>query len=93
MSCENKIYCANCMHCKLVPLETDQGHVLRVRCTAGLWKKKLGEEKYYKYFTIARRTTESCDFYQPMGDIKEFLRDLKKTLPVRDEVVNIGEAC
>lgn len=86
-----KIYCANCMNCKLVPSETDKGHVLRVRCAAGLWKKKLGEEKLYKYFTIARRTPERCEFYEPMGDLKDFLKDLKKSLPVRDEVINDQE--
>lgn len=87
-----KIYCANCMQCKLVPAETDKGHVLRVRCTAGLWKKKLGEEKLYKYFTIARRTPESCAHYEPMGDLKDFLKDLKKNLPVRDEIINNQDA-
>lgn len=92
MSTEDKIYCANCMKCKLVPAQTDKGHVLRVRCTAGLWKKKLGEEKLYKYFTIARRTPEHCDHYEPMGDLKEFLKDLKKSLPVRDEVITTSEA-
>ena len=86
MSNGNKIYCANCMQCKLVPSETDKGQVLRVRCGAGLWKKKLGDEKLYKYFTIARRTADSCDYYEPMGDLKEFLKDLKRNLPVRDEV-------
>lgn len=91
MDQSEKIYCANCMNCKLVPSETDKGHVLRVRCTAGLWKKKLGEEKLYKYFTIARRTPESCEFYEPMGDLKDFLKDLKKSLPVRDEVIGNRE--
>lgn len=91
MSEGEKIYCANCMRCKLVPAETDKGHVLRVRCTAGLWKKKLGDEKLYKYFTIARRTPEYCEYYEPMGDLKEFLKDLKKNLPVRDEIINEQE--
>lgn len=88
MTESKKIYCANCMKCKLVSTKTDKGHVLRVRCTAGLWKKKLGEEKLYKYFTIARRTPEYCEFYEPMGDVKDFLKDLKKNLPVRDEIIN-----
>ena len=87
MSIKDRIYCANCMQCKLVPAETDKGHVLRVRCGAGLWKKKLGAEKLYKYFTIARRTPDECIHYEPMGDLKEFLKDLKKDLPVRDEVI------
>jgi len=87
MSESERIYCANCMRCKLVQTEADNGHVLRVRCTAGLWKKKLGEEKLYKYFTIARRTPDECEFYEPMGDLKEFLKELKRSLPVRDEVI------
>ena len=41
MSSDERIYCANCMKCKLVPSATDKGHVLRVRCTAGVWKKKI----------------------------------------------------
>jgi hypothetical protein len=61
---------------------------LRVRCDAGKWKKKLGEEKIYKYFTVARRSLDECDSYVPMGDAKEFIRELKKTLPIKDEVYN-----
>ena len=83
-----KIYCANCINCKLV--HTPDGnsglYVLRVRCVAGKWKKKLGEEKYYKYFTVARRSLDSCDSYEPMGDPKDFIKDLKKTLPIKDEI-------
>ena len=84
----DKIYCANCIHCKLVRIAAgncNQYH-LRVRCNEGKWKKKLGDEKYYKYFTVARRSLEECDCYVPMGDIKEFLKELKKTLPIRDEI-------
>ena len=84
----DKIYCANCQHCKLVRTSTgsDNQYHLRVRCDAGMWKKKLGEEKYYKYFTVARRSTEDCEFYEPMGDTKAFLKELKKTLPIKDEL-------
>jgi hypothetical protein len=83
-----KIHCANCIHCKLVPAPAMQGesYVLRVRCAAGKWKKKLGEEKIYKYFTVARRSLDFCDRYVDMGESREFLRDLKKSLPSRDEV-------
>jgi hypothetical protein len=81
-----KIYCANCIHCKLVPeVQNDQGlYVLRIRCDAGKWKKKLGEEKIYKYCTITRRYLDSCDAYVAMGDTRPFMRELKKTLPNRD---------
>ena len=40
----------------------------------------------YKYFTVARRAMDYCDSYEPMGDPGDFIRDLKKTLPIRDEV-------
>ena len=83
-----KIYCANCIHCMLVPSspDGDDRYFLRVRCSAGKWRKKLGEEKIYKYCTVARRSIDSCDAYEPMGDTKEFIRDLKKSLPVKDEL-------
>ena len=83
-----KVYCANCIHCKLVRIPASNGsqYQLRVRCDAGKWRKKLGDEKYYKYFTVARRSLDECDAYEPMGDSKDFLKELKKTLPIKDEV-------
>jgi hypothetical protein len=89
----SKIYCANCVNCKLVqdPVGASGQYHLRVRCTAGKWRKKLGEEKIYKYFTVARRSLDSCDAYEPMGDPKEFIRDLKRTLPIKDEVYDPDE--
>lgn len=85
---DEKIFCANCIHCKLVRDQRGVGeqYYLRVRCAAGKWRKKLGEEKIYKYFTVARRSLDYCDSYEPMGDPKEFIRELKKTLPIKDEV-------
>jgi hypothetical protein len=82
-----KIYCANCIECKLVPAkpEGEDHYVLRVRCAAGKWKKKLGQEKMYKYCTITRRYLDSCDAYGEMGDTKEFIRSLKKSIPNKDE--------
>jgi len=83
-----KIYCANCIHCKLVSSpgnSTDQFY-LRVRCDAGMWKKKLGGEKQYKYFTVTRRSIDCCDSYEDMGETSDFIRDLKKSLPIRDEL-------
>lgn len=83
---ESKIYCANCSHCKLVtsPAGTDQFY-LRVRCAAGKWKKKMGEEKIHKYFTVSRRSIDYCDSYEPMGDVIEYMKELRKTLPSKDE--------
>lgn len=83
-----KVYCANCIHCKLVraPRAGGDRYYLRVRCDAGKWRKKLGDEKIYKYFTVARRSLTCCDTYEPMGDPKEFMRELKKSLPIKDEI-------
>ena len=83
----NKIHCANCIHCKLVPAPAGAGrYYLRVRCDAGKWRKKLGEEKIYKYCTVASRSIDSCDRYEDMGDGPEFLRDLRTSLPAVDEL-------
>jgi hypothetical protein len=88
ISCGEKVYCANCTHCKLLRLAAGNGsqYYLRVRCDAGKWRKKLGEEKVYKFFTVARRTLDACDAYEPMGDVNEFLKELKKSLPIKDEI-------
>jgi hypothetical protein len=82
-----KIYCANCIHCKLVPAKSagEERYVLRIRCSAGKWKKKLGQEKLYKYCTITRRYLDDCDAYEEMGDTRSFIRELKKSLPEKDE--------
>jgi hypothetical protein len=83
-----KIYCANCMHCKLVPAKSDkeEQYLLRIRCSAGKWKKKLGEEKLYKYCTVTRRYLDDCDAYDAMGDTREFIRELRKTVSGKDEI-------
>jgi len=44
-------------------------------------RKKLGEEKFYKYFTVIRRSFDQCDSYSPMGDSKAFMKEFKKTIP------------
>lgn len=67
-------------------LPTGDEYRLRVRCGAGQWKKKQGEEKLYKYSTVIRRSPEHCEDYEPMGSLKEFLTELKKNLPVKDEI-------
>jgi hypothetical protein len=83
-----KIYCANCIHCKVILSKSDKDdqYVLRIRCAAGKWKKKLGEEKLYKYCTITRRYLDFCDTYEAMGDAREFIRELRKALPGKEEV-------
>lgn len=83
-----RIFCANCIHCKLVPAPADSAgqYRLRVRCEAGKWRKKLGEEKVYKYFTVAQRSIAACDSYEDMGEREEFIKDLRRVLPTSDEV-------
>jgi hypothetical protein len=85
---QGRIFCANCIHCKLVPSPADaEGQYrLRVRCEMGKWRKKLGEEKIYKYFTVAQRSIAACDRYEDMGEKEEFIKDLRKVLPTSDEV-------
>jgi hypothetical protein len=89
----SKIYCANCIHCKLIPAmqEGDSHYFLRVRCAAGKWRKKLGEEKMYKYCTITRRYMDECDAYEEMGDTGDFIRELKKTVPGKDEQYTLSQ--
>jgi len=84
----DKIYCANCGNCKIVKTPEGNGaqYYLRVRCAAGKWLKKLGGEKFYKYFTVARRSLSQCDAYLPMGEAKEYIKELKNTLPIKDEL-------
>jgi hypothetical protein len=83
-----KRFCANCKYCVLLrsPVGSNGQYLLRVKCIMGKWKKKLGDEKLYKYFSVNRRVVSECDEYEEMGDLKSFLRDLKKTLPQNDEV-------
>jgi len=83
-----QIYCANCSHCVVVKSPTGEGnqYVLRVRCKKKMWNKKLGDEKLYKYHTVYRRVVDECEYYEPTGDPRTFLKELKKTLPIKDEV-------
>ncbi len=84
-----KIFCANCANCKVVRsymLGDGKQYQLRVKCDKGHWRKKLGEEKLYKYFTLPRRIVETCPDYTSTGDEKSFMKELKETLPIKDEV-------
>ena len=84
---EQRIHCANCVHCKLIrdPLGNGLHYRLRVRCEAGHWLTKRGDEKLQKYFTIGRRTVGSCDAYSPMGD-EDYLSQMRASLPKQDEI-------
>ena len=86
---DNKIYCANCRHCVVIqkPALVSDQYVLRINCTKDKWKKKFGEIKYYKYFTSARRTVDICDHFESMGEEeKDYVKELRKNLPIKDEV-------
>ncbi len=77
-----KIYCANCINCKIVKAYTDDGAaVKKVRCAAGHWKKRKGAEKLYQYDTVTRRTIDTCLDYGEMGDTRAFIKELKRNLP------------
>ena len=91
---KGRVYCANCSHCVVFkqPIESTDAYVLRVRCSMGKWKKKSGDEKVYKYFSIIRRVLEHCDSYDPMGDEKSFLKELRKNLPIKDEIYSYSSA-
>lgn len=83
-----KVYCANCLHCVTVrqyESEADK-YILRVKCTKKKWSKRSGEEKLYKYFTVARRMQVNCEFYEPMGEILPYIKNLKKELPIKGEI-------
>ena len=91
---ETDIYCANCRYCVLFRKSSGidgNQYLLRVKCIKEQWRKKLGEEKMYKYFTVARRTVEKCEDYKEMGDLRSFLKALRKSVPVRDEVYIINK--
>jgi hypothetical protein len=90
----DKIYCANCSHCVVfkLPIENTDAYVLRVRCSMGVWRKKSGDEKIHKYFSIVRRIMEQCEFYDPMGDEHSFLKELKRSLPIKDEIYSYSSA-
>ncbi len=89
----DKVFCANCMHCVVIR-ETEASkdkYILRVSCKKGKWIKRSGEEKLYKYFTVARRTQINCEEYKSMGDSAEFIKNLKRELPIKDEVYLVKE--
>lgn len=88
-----KIYCANCRHCVVVKVTVPSKpgmYLLRLKCTQGVWQKKLGTEKLHKYFTAARRIMEECEHYDPMGEVETYIKDLRKMLPAQDEFYKEG---
>ena len=88
MAAGEKVYCADCAHCVVVrQYESEQDkYILRVRCNKKKWSKRSGEEKLYKYFTVARRMQPNCEEYQEMGELLPYIKNLKKELPIKDEI-------
>ena len=92
MPTNEKVYCANCANCTVIrQYESDQEkYILRVRCEKKKWSKRSGEEKLYKYFTVARRMQPNCEDYLEMGDILPYVKNLKKELPIKDEIYTVS---
>jgi hypothetical protein len=85
---KEKIFCANCQNCIVIrqyESEPDR-YVLRVKCLKKKWVKRSGEEKLYKYFTVARRIMDDCEFYMESGELFPYIKNLRKELPIKDEI-------
>lgn len=86
-----KVFCANCANCIVIrqfDTEPDK-YVLRVKCLKKKWVKRSGEEKLYKYFTVGRRVQEDCTEYSEMGNLLPYIKNLRKELPIKDEVYTV----
>lgn len=83
-----KIFCANCYHCKVVKDSNHHGKdiVLKVRCSAGMWKKRVGDDKLYRLDTVEQRRVPDCPHYDPMGECHDFMRELRRSLPQTQEL-------
>lgn len=90
---KEKIFCANCLSCVVIrQYESEpEKYVLRVKCLKKKWMKRSGEEKLYKYFTVARRVMEECEEYVEIGDLYPYIKNLRKDLPIKDEVYSTRE--
>ena len=93
----DKIYCANCLHCKLFHAPPKTGKTFqrglyykRIKCTAGNWFTSKGVEKIRKFYTIARKTVDDCGQYISMSDngekVEEWIDFLDSQLPSKDIV-------
>jgi len=90
---KDKIFCANCTNCIVIrqyESEPDR-FVLRVKCLKKKWAKRSGEEKLYKYFTVARRIMEDCEYYDESGELYPYIKNLRKELPIKDEIYSTKE--
>ena len=86
MAKPQKLYCANCLHCKEFTHVSDLtgAKERRVRCAAGQWITPAGKAKTYSLHTVLSRRKERCSHYESMGesDLQEYLATLSDTLPV-----------
>jgi hypothetical protein len=88
---QEKRYCANCLNCIVIrQIEADK-YILRSRCTKRKWVKRSGEEKLYKYFTVARRVVEDCDMYEEAGELFPYLKNLRQDLPIKDDIYSLKD--
>ena len=85
---KKRVFCSNCQYCIVIrQYEADPDkYVLRVKCVKKKWVKRSGEEKLYKYFTVARRIVDGCDYYISCGEEFPYIKNLRKELPIKDEI-------
>ncbi len=90
---KDKIFCANCQHCVVLKQQESEPdkYVLRVKCLKNKWLKRSGEEKLYKYFTVARRIMDDCNDYIELGEPFPYIKNLRKELPIKDEIYSLKE--
>ena len=81
-----KIYCANCLHCKFIREPYKLGYLQRVTCKKKKWIDKKGNPKRYRYDTVLYRIKASCEEYKNMGDLYPYLKELKNILPEKDKL-------
>jgi hypothetical protein len=53
-------------------------------CAKKKWRKRTGEEKIYKYFTVGSRVMEECSEYSKMGNLQPYAKNFLKELPIKD---------
>lgn len=77
---DQKIYCANCLHCKVfIPPSGDSE--LLVRCIKGQWKNSFDSEDAFPLEKVLSCRMPECAHYEGMGedDCEEFIAELRAT--------------
>ena len=86
MANPQKLYCANCLHCKEFShvSELTGARERKVKCVARQWATPAGKQKTYSLHTVLSRRKDKCSHYDSMGesDLGEFISTLRETLPV-----------